>query len=72
MQQFWMVYGVGHGGPTYQHGSRAAAETEAQRLARKFPGSTFVVLEAVQAVTKHEFHTVTFRAAAPHDDEPVF
>ena len=34
-QQFWMVYGVGNGQPTYQHECREDAAAEAKRLARQ-------------------------------------
>lgn len=63
--QFWMVFGIGKGAPTKGHASREIAESEARRLARMSPGTTFVVLEAVEAVTKREFDTVTYRAAPP-------
>jgi hypothetical protein len=66
--QFWMVYGVGCGRPTYQHTSRDSAETEAKRLARSNPGTTFCVLEAVTAIRKHEFDVITLRAAEDYDD----
>lgn len=66
--QFWMVFGFGCGRPTHQHTSRESASAEAKRLARGLPGTTFVVLEAVEAVTKREFDTVTFRAPPMGDD----
>ncbi len=62
-QQFWMVYGVGNGQPTYQHECREDAAAEAKRLARLNPETTFVVLEAVESFTKREFYTVNFRAS---------
>lgn len=47
--KFWMVYGVGQRGSTYQHPSKALAQLEAQRLASLHPGIAFVVLAAVDA-----------------------
>jgi hypothetical protein len=47
--KFWMVYGVGQRGPTYQHSSKALAQLEAQRLASLHPEIVFVVLAAVDA-----------------------
>lgn len=58
---FWMVYGIGMDAPTHKHNSVTTAREEAKRLARKFPGDCFIVLEAVEAVLKREFDTVTFR-----------
>lgn len=45
--KFWMVYGVGTRGPTFQHYSKAAAQAEAKRLAALNPDVLFVVLAAV-------------------------
>lgn len=39
----WYVMGAGR--PTFKHPTRAAAEIEAERLARTNPGSVFEVLE---------------------------
>lgn len=47
--KFWMVMGMDHGPPRYQHLTKALAQQEAQRLAALSPGSTFVVLAAVDA-----------------------
>lgn len=47
--KFWMVYGIGEGAPRVQHWTKADAEREAERLAIKNPGTTFVVLSAVNA-----------------------
>lgn len=52
---FWIVRRMQPGlqipraGHFFRHDSREVAEQEAQRLAVKFPGSRFVVLEAVAA-----------------------
>lgn len=67
-QQFWMVYGIGQGCPTYCHSRRDLAEAEAKRLGRASPGTTFVVLEAVTAITKREFDVITLRSAERADD----
>lgn len=47
--KFWMVYGVGQRGSTYQHRLKASAQEEAKRLASLHPGIAFVVLAAVDA-----------------------
>lgn len=61
-ERFWMIYGVGQGAPTIRHESKGQALDEAKRLARNNPGITFVILEAVTAVTKNEFVIETMRA----------
>jgi hypothetical protein len=70
-ERFWMVLGAGR--PTVKHSSFEAAYSEAKRLARAHMEETFVVLEAVTAVRKSEFTTVTYRApssaAAPAVDD---
>lgn len=63
MKPFWMVYGIGQGGPTYQHGTEAAALREAERLAEVRPGITFVVLEATQAVRTRRLDHFDLRTA---------
>ncbi|ACK82475.1 hypothetical protein [Methylorubrum extorquens] len=67
MKPFWMVYGLGQGAPTYQHGTEAAALREAERLAEVRPGVTFVVLEATQAVRTRRLDYFDLRTA-PHTD----
>lgn len=59
--QFWMVYGIGRDAPTVRHGSVDEATSEAKRLARANPGTTFVILEAVGAVVKNDLQTVSYR-----------
>jgi hypothetical protein len=49
MRQFWMVYGIGCGAPTYRHETKQSAVQEAQRLARLHKGVKFVVLQATEA-----------------------
>jgi hypothetical protein len=55
MFTFWMVLKRGGGTPTKEHHTEASAVAEAERLAKEFPGSVFVVLLAVDA----------FKATAP-------
>lgn len=50
--KFWMVLGTGT--PTYRHHSADSARNEAERLARQFPGETFVVLESIASVCKSD------------------
>ncbi len=47
-QPFWMVYGMGQGAPTVRHDTTESAITEARRLARLNPGTTFIVLASVR------------------------
>jgi hypothetical protein len=49
VDRFYMVYGIGRGGPTYRHPTKESAHKEAQRLAEANPGSSFVVLKATKA-----------------------
>lgn len=57
---FWVVRRMQPGlqikirGHFFRHETRAAAEAEAIRLAHKFPGARFVVLEAVSAISISE------------------
>lgn len=60
-QKFWMVYGIGTRGPTYRHFSKAAAQTEAQRLAALHPETMFVVLAAVDAYATEKPAMVRFK-----------
>lgn len=46
--KFWMV--MGEGPSTVRHATRGDADLQARRLAHRYPGKTFVVLEA-QATT---------------------
>jgi hypothetical protein len=63
MRPFWMVHGIGCAEPRARHDSEAKALREAERLARASPGTTFVVLEATQAVRKLDVERFDFRAA---------
>ena len=63
MKPFWMVYGLGQRGPTYQHDSEGSALREAERLAEVSPGTTFVVLEATQAVRTRRLDHFDLRTA---------
>lgn len=61
--KFWMVLGANR--PTYRHETREAADKEAERLAKSFPGQEFIVLESL-AVCKvgdaiwHEMEIIPF------------
>ncbi len=58
---FWLVWGINKTVPTFQHPSEQSAHTEAERLARMFPGEQFVVLESVAAITRTDIATVNLR-----------
>lgn len=45
-QKFWLVYSMTGKNPTFRHSSLESAQAEAERLAKKYSG-TFFVLEAV-------------------------
>lgn len=68
-QQFWMILNPTARAPTFQHKTRKSADDEARRLARLNPGETFIILEAVCAVTRREFDVKEFRRA-PASDAP--
>lgn len=63
MKPFWMVYGVGGRGPSYRHDTEGSAIREAERLAERSPGTTFVVLEATQAIRMRKFERFDLRSA---------
>ena len=62
MKPFWMVYGIGQGGPTVRHETEDKAQREADRLARANPGVTFVLLEATKAVRRRDLERFDLRA----------
>lgn len=47
---FWMVYGLGAGGPTHQHPTEESAIREAKRLARTSREMPFVVLRSTHTI----------------------
>jgi hypothetical protein len=49
--RFWMIWCPTGGIPTMKHPSAGVAKAEAARLAKVHPGKTFIVLEAIAAVT---------------------
>lgn len=63
MKPFWMVYGLGQRGPTFQRDTEVSALREAERLAEVSPGTTFVVLEATEAVRLRRFDRFNLRTA---------
>lgn len=69
--KFWMVKGGGPASAT--HGSREAAEREADRLARLSPGTLFFVLEAVACHRRVDVERIAFdRKPGPDDPEIPF
>jgi hypothetical protein len=71
IEKFWMVWGVQRGAPRYQHRSKAAAQSEARRLADEAPGELFVVLAAVDAFIAPvlDAQTVRLIKPAPHHEK---
>ncbi|GAA0267401.1 hypothetical protein LNAOJCKE_3011 [Methylorubrum aminovorans] len=63
LKPFWMVYGLGTRGPTVLHNTEHSALREAERLAEVSPGTTFVVLEATEAVRVRRFDRFSLRNA---------
>jgi hypothetical protein len=47
MTPYYYIHRPGTPGPTVKHPNRAAAQTEAERLATKHPGVTFEILQCV-------------------------
>lgn len=74
MAKFWMVYGIGQRQPTKRHKSKESAQAEAQRLAREVPGTSFVVLAAVDAYAAAPPvpSRLKISAAIPFDPEDGF
>lgn len=61
---FWFVWCEGGGAPSYKHPTEHEAWTEAERLARKEKGKTFVVLRSVGECVVNDVHRTV------HDDIP--
>jgi hypothetical protein len=68
---FWLVWCPSAGPPNKQHGSRAGAHQEAERLARQSPGERFYVLEPVSESVRNEV-TTRFFAGSSEDDAIPF
>jgi hypothetical protein len=47
MTPYYYIHRPGTPGPTVKHPTRAAAQTEAERLATKHPGVTFEILQCI-------------------------
>jgi hypothetical protein len=65
-QPFWMVWSEHGRAPTYKHVTVQSARAEAERLARKNPGSKFHVLAALGHCT---FNAVNW-TEVDHDSVP--
>lgn len=70
--KFWMVYGVGMNGPSYQHYSCAQATAEAKRLATSNPSVKFVVLEAIEAFKAEQPRIITIGVTEGDDGDIPF
>lgn len=69
MKQFWMVWNYAGGTPHYQHQSEQEAIAEAERLASRNPGQSFIVLEAICARKSDTMQRLDLRGI---DDEIPF
>lgn len=69
-KKFWMVWNLDELAPKYRHYSEGNANTEAIRLARAHPGSTFVVMEAKSAKTVQDILTIEFNESSFEDEIP--
>lgn len=71
-QQFWMIWCPARNPPSFMHDTEAAAETEAERLARLNPGDLFFILEAVQMYQVDSLKRSSLRPEKPEasDDLP--
>jgi len=67
MNQFWMVWHVDGGRPTFKHESETAALAECERLARLNPGEPFVVFEAIHARKVDSMQRIDLRVPAADD-----
>lgn len=56
---FWLVWCEDGGSPTFRHPDEMSAAKEAQRLAERHPGKSFVVLCPIARITHR--HTVIER-----------
>lgn len=61
---FWLVWNPDGKNPMYQHRSEQGAVTEAERLARQSPGTTFVVLESACARRVDDMLKIEMRAGS--------
>lgn len=57
MNKFWMVWRKDDRTPVFQHETMECAKREAERMARKHPGSDFIVLEAIYLSTTKQVTT---------------
>lgn len=66
---YWLVWMEGGGPPTVHHDTQSDAETEAERLAKQFPGRRFVVLVPIARFTEQR---VTIERFEVDDDSVPF
>jgi hypothetical protein len=55
---FWLVWCPENGAPTHKHETKESAGKEAERLARKYRGSTFVVLQSLHECLVDDLRTI--------------
>ncbi len=67
---FWMV--AGSGPTTFRHPTEASAVIEACRLARKYPGKAFYVMQAVSGHIKTDVQRIELVAHVPSDEDLPF
>jgi hypothetical protein len=71
-KQFWMVWNPDDYPPRVCHDTEAAAETEAERLARTNPGVKFYLLEATQMFEVNNLRRIDMRQSPGYRDELPF
>lgn len=67
---FWMVWNERGDAPRVKHPNKESAHREAERLARLNRGSTFIVLESVEALVSNDVMVVDMRPADRRDEMP--
>ena len=66
-EPFWLVWSPDGGAPTHKHATLESAAGEAERLARRNSGQTFIVMESVSAVVVDNIQRTDLR---PREEIP--
>jgi hypothetical protein len=68
---FWLVWREGGFAPRFKHSDQEAAEAEAQRLAKEYPGYSFAVLAPTVRFTADRLKVERFSADVFAADDRV-